>query len=615
MHCRILPILIAALTATVPASAADPPALWERDIGPFLKQYCNSCHGWGKAKGDLNLIRFQSATEALTAPDKFGEAGKRVDRKEMPPEGSPQPTEAERAVFVRYAQFVAKPPKDTDCRQLANDQNTHFYKGHVMSRRLTRAEYFNCVRDLTGVSLPVADLLPADGAGGEGFDTTGDTLFISAIHLEKYLEASRRAVEGLLAASGDRKYGETARQVVEEFARLAWRRPVSPAEVDRLLGVYDEVLPRAQALRRPLQAILLSPNFLFLIEPLPAEEGVSPLSQHALASRLSFFLWSTMPDDELLGLADRGELNTDAALARQVGRMLADPRIVGLGENFGLQWLGLIPLTGTHQPDRERFPEFDSALADSMRGEAIAFVTGVFRDNRPVTDFIESDYVWVNERLARHYGIAGVTGTQFRRTARPGPERGGLLGLGGMLTVTSYPLRTSPVIRGKWVLEEVLGAKVPPPPPGAGELPRDDRLPDNLTMRQRLAQHRSRPECATCHVRMDELGFGLENFDPIGRWRTTNNGLPVDATGKLPSGVSFTGPAELRQTLMKQKSEFERHLSRKLLGYALGRALNKYDECVVDDCCKALASSGERAAVLIERIVLSYPFRHRYYKP
>jgi hypothetical protein len=532
----------------------------------------------------------------------------------MPPEGSPAPTDVERELFVRWAEFIARPPQSNDCATLANDQNTHFYRGHVMSRRLTRAEYANCVRDLTGVRLPVADALPADGAGGEGFDTTGDTLYLSAIHLEQYLAASRAVVDAAMAARRFEPGSATVRQVVAEFARRAWRRPVAAGEVDRLLRLYDESQPRDQALRKPLQAVLLSPNFLFLAEPLPAEEGVLPLPPHALASRLSFFLWSSTPDDELLGLADTGAIADPEVLRGQVRRMLADPRSRALGESFGLQWLGLTAFGGAVRPDPQRFPEFDAELIAGLRDEAVEFVAGVFRDNRPVTDFIDSDYAWLNARLARHYGVTGVAGDHLRRTPLTDRNRGGVLGLGAVLTVTSYPLRTSPVLRGKWVLEDLLGAKVPPPPPGAGELPADDHGPDNLTLKQRLEKHRSKPECASCHARMDPLGFGLENFDPIGRWRTTQNNQPVDAAGQLPSGEKFTGPAELKAVLKQRKQEFARHLSRKLLGYALGRALNKYDQCVIDDCVRTLERSEDRAHALIEQVALSYPFRHRYFK-
>jgi Protein of unknown function (DUF1588)/Protein of unknown function (DUF1585)/Protein of unknown function (DUF1592) len=268
----------------------------------------------------------------------------------------------------------------------------------------------------------------------------------------------------------------------------------------------------------------------------------------------------------------------------------------------------------TVKPDPQRFPEFDAALAEAMRQEPARLFEAILREDRSLLELLDADYTFVNEKLADIYGLSGVTGPEFRRVSLADRNRGGVLTMAGPLAVSSMPLRTSPVVRGKWVLGDLLGTKIPPPPPNAGELPPDDRNTEGLTLRKQLELHRSKAECAGCHQKIDPLGFGLENFDPLGRWRTTQNGQPVDATGELPTGEKFTGPRELKDLLLTKKAEFLRHLTRKTLGYALGRPLNRFDECVLDETVKALEANEYRASVMIEQVVLSYAFRHRYAK-
>lgn len=321
-----------------------------------------------------------------------------------------------------------------------------------------------------------------------------------------------------------------------------------------------------------------------------------------------------MPDDELLSLAESGKLSEPETLRAQVHRMLGDQRSQGMAETFAVQWLGIGALGATTRPDGGKFPEFDDALAEAMKGEAIAFVAGVFRENRSLIEFLDADYVMVNERLARHYAIPDIHGAEFRRVALADRNRGGLMGMAAVHAITAYPLRSSPVLRGKWILSEVLGGKVPPPPPNVPSLPADDQPQDGLTLRQRLEQHRKDAACASCHNRLDPLGFGLENFDPIGRWRTEIGGQPVDASGELPSGEKYAGPAELKQVLVNRKQEFLQNLTRKMLGFALGRELNRFDDCVVRDTLKAMEQGDYRAEILFEQIATSFPFGHRYAK-
>jgi hypothetical protein len=363
-----------------------------------------------------------------------------------------------------------------------------------------------------------------------------------------------------------------------------------------------------------LEAVLISPNFLFLAEPLPEDEGVYRLGHYELATRLAYFLWASTPDDELLSLAEAQKLYHADVMRAQVRRMLADPKARGFVESFATQWLGIGALGETVKPDPKRFPGFDAELAQSMREEAIALVETIIREDRSLLELIDCDYALVNSRLAEYYGLPPIEGDELRKVKLDDRRRGGVTGLGAVLTVTSLPLRTSPVLRGKWVLEEMLGSAVPPPPPTTPELPKDDRIHDGLTFRQRLEAHRSKPECASCHARMDPLGFGLECFDATGRWRHHVNGQAVDASGQLPSGERFAGPAELKQVLLARKHEFITNLTRKMLGFALGRGLSKFDDCLIKDAVAALEANDYRSHVLIEHIALSYPFQHRYFK-
>jgi hypothetical protein len=621
-----LPVLPLALTLA--AAQAPPGDPFAKDIRPILTKFCGACHGPAKKKGGLDLSPFKTEADAAKEPALWADVMERVQAFEMPPPGAREVPFNENRTLLRWLRGVAR--KETNCQTVASDRTQRDYRGHVMSRRLTRAEYDNTVRDLVGLDLKPSAAFPTDGSGGEGFDTDGAALFTSAIHVEQYLAAADRILDAALKDPAARKRllvaepgkdlppRDAAKRVVRGFADRAYRRPLEDAEVDRLLTVFDAATARGEpfeaALRQPLKAVLISPYFLFLVEPEADQEGVFPLAHYPLASRLSYFLWATMPDDELFALARQGKLHDDEVLRQQVRRILKDPKARGFAESFAPQWLGLRPLGETTRPDPKKFPEFDDALADAMRREVLLLVEHVIREDRSLLELIDADYTFANDRLAKHYGLPGVTGPGLRKVKLPDRSRGGVLTTAAALTVTSYPLRTSPVLRGRWVLEEVLGSKVPPPPPDVPELPKDDSPAAGLSFRKQLEAHRKNPECASCHARMDPLGFGLENFDPLGRWRTAVGGGPVDAGGELPSGEKFSGPAELKDVLLKRKAEFLTALGRKLFGYALGRRLYAFDQCVIDDAVKALAESGYRSSVLVERIVLSYPFRHRYVK-
>ena len=361
----------------------------------------------------------------------------------------------------------------------------------------------------------------------------------------------------------------------------------------------------------------MGPEFLFRIErdPPPSNGGVAPNTAYRvtdldLASRLAFFLWSSLPDDELLGVAERSELRSPGMLERQVRRMLADPRSQALANNFGGQWLYVRNLRGI-VPDPEAFPFSDDNLMQAFQTETELFFESMLREDRPVMDLLNADYTFVNERLARHYGIPNIYGSHFRRIHIADENRRGLLGQGSILTVTSYANRTSPVLRGKWVLENILGAPPPPPPPNVPSLRDPGAGGKVLTMRERMVEHRANPVCAGCHARMDPLGFALENFDGIGRWRATEGSTPIDSSGVLPDGTAFNGPAELRGILLSKRDEFVTTVTERLLTYALGRGLEHYDFPVLRQVMREAAPADYRWSSLILATVNSMPFQMR----
>jgi hypothetical protein len=410
---------------------------------------------------------------------------------------------------------------------------------------------------------------------------------------------------------------QLAREIVTDVMGRAYRRPATQSEVDRVLALVELADRNGEnfntAIGLGMQAILVSPHFLFRVEldPAPGDPGgVRTLNDYELAARLSYFLWSTMPDDELQTLARLGKLRAGDHLEREVRRMLADPKSQALVENFAGQWLQLRNLD-TAAPDKGHYPDFDEPLRRAMRRETELFFATIVKEDRSVLDFIDGDFTFVNERLARHYGIADVKGNEFRRVRLDPRERGGVLTHASVLTVTSNPTRTSPVKRGKWVLENLLGTPPPPPPPNVPELKEEAVGELTGSLRERMEQHRAKPDCAVCHERLDPLGFGLENYDGIGAWRTQEGRFAIDASGVLPGGVLFAGPQELRAILKARKDEFVRCLAEKLLTYGLGRGVEYSDRGTVDDLARTTEADGYKFSSLILAIVNSEPFQKR----
>lgn len=416
---------------------------------------------------------------------------------------------------------------------------------------------------------------------------------------------------------------QCARTVVQNLVERAYRRPVSESELESKLSLVELVQQEGDSLeegvRLALEAILASPDFLFRIEqdgkPAPAAAAASvpdaePIGAYELASRLSYFLWASMPDDELFQAAKAGSLHNREGLERQVKRMLADPKTAeNLAGNWAAQWLQLRNL-GRTKPDPERFPTVDDELLDAMRKETNLFVKEMIREDHSILDFIDAPFTYLNGPLARHYGIAGIDGEEFQRVELDGMQRGGVLTQGAIMTVSSYPTRTSPPVRGKWVLENLLGTPPPPPPPNVPPLD-ESKSAETMTLRERLKQHRQDPSCSPCHNLMDPIGFGLESYDAVGAWRTHDGEALIDTSGVLPDGKSFQGAKDLKQVIKSQSGAFTRNVTEKLLTYALGRGLERYDRPTVDEIVAQVEANDYKFSTLVMEVVESAPFQMR----
>ena len=445
---------------------------------------------------------------------------------------------------------------------------------------------------------PQPDTVPADDASGAS-------------------PSRRRLLVCTPASAAVEDAATCAETIISTLARRAYRRPVTDADLEIPLGLYRDGARRGgfeSGIALAVRGILVSPNFLFRFEDQPASVAAGTpyrLSDLELASRLSFFLWSSIPDDELLDVAETQTLHTPGVLLQQVRRMLADPRSQALVDNFAGQWLQIRNVAG-FQPSPEVLFHFDDNLRQAFKRETQLFFESIIDENRSVLDLLDADYTFLNERLARHYGIGGVYGERFRRVSLPADSvRRGLLGQGSILTGTSRANRTSPVIRGKWILENILGTP-PPPPPNVPDLVEERDPRKVLPMREQMAAHRANPVCASCHAQMDQLGFVLENFDAIGEWREMYaSGLPIDPSAESPDGTRFDGPNQLRTWLLSHSDDFVTTVTDRLLTYALGRGLDATDAPAVRQIMRAAAGEDYRFASLVAGVVASVPFQMR----
>ena len=579
---------------------ADAREFFRGRVTPFVETYCIACHQ--NKRPTRAGVNFSPALKDPGHPaftEQWKKAAARVKAHDMPPQGVPQPSDADRLMFgdwlVKLKYLSQKDP------------------GPFVIRRLTKTEYGNTLHDLFGVEPSVADGLP-DEVSGEGYLNS-----LSAIQLEQYLKIADKVLEQV--AKRNRLFGKhvgSAREVARSLAKKAYRRPPTSAELDVLVAAFDlgkrNNLPYQNSLHLMLKAVLISPQFLF-ITPVEtaAGSGIIPLDDYQLASRLSYLLWATMPDDQLMALAENGTLHQPAVLDAQVLRLLKDPHSRALFDGFGAQWLGVGGLK-RQVFDPAMFPQMTAQLRTAMYDEARLFFESIVRENKSVVRFVDSDYTYVNGTLAPIYGLEKtVTGPGMQRVNLSDGNRGGILGMPGVLAGTSFPNRTSAVKRGVWVLEQVLGEHVPAAPPNVPQLDQQDLAAvKNMTLRERTELHRTNPVCANCHRVLDPIGFGLENFDAIGRWRDRDsNGKAIDAAGELPGGERFSSPKDLKAIIAGRTDALSRNLVEKLLAYALGRRLEGYDEIVVDNLVQEVAGDGYRMQALIKSVVTSYPFTNR----
>lgn len=609
---------------------------FEDHIQPILRTSCLRCHQQKSGTSPTtNLDAVRSAEEAISAGRQFWQQVASVVQQ---PAHASQDRLLSDADRQRLLHWINSRPRMGLCEEIPEDSDEPRYFeevgwriGFAAARRLTRTELRNAIRDLLRVKLSDDQLPPPEGSGGEGFDTSSSTLFTSSSLLESWLQAVHfavdRAIESDMATKSldDRTIlrqlpanpsttRNAAQTCLQQLAMRAWRRHPSALELERLLTLFDESFRENTsfhiAVGESAKAILLSPAFLMVAEPETGTEGDYPLRPEQLATRMALFLWASIPDAELLSAALDGKLDSPQEIRMQIHRMLKDPRAAALGETFGLQWLGL-DRPDSLQPDTLLFPEWTPEVASLLQEEASRFVAFVLREDRPLTELLDADYVIADKRLAAFYGLPGHSGEEWDQVVVKDRSRGGLLSLSAVLTATSRPRRTSPVLRGRWIMETLLGETIEPPPPDIPTLPEDADPDAPLTLRERLEQHRSDPACADCHQTMDQLGFALEEFGPTGRRRSHDGTGLVDASGLLPSGERIEGLAGLRLALKAREQQFLRLFCRRLLGYALGREIERFDLCVVDRCLRRLQQSGNRSFAVFEEIILSYPFRNR----
>ncbi len=726
--------------------ASDPAKEFAQTIRPVLLDNCGTCHNPKNAKIRVDFLKAETVDGIQLRRGLWHSLSAQLRNRTMPP-GASKLSEEDR---FRIAKWVDDRLRQTAC-------NAGDYAGAVSSRRLNRREYHNTIRDLLGVDLAVADIFPADGSGGEGFDTNGETLYTPPLMMERYMEAAQQVLDRVIitpainrsftsavmepvkpspkagrplqiaeavsislpiSLDGDynlrvnlerprdriikvtvkvdgnpagamtfpkdanggatnrttparltrgphtftvipadapiefysfsieqrvqeppaekralhyRLFGmepgqapveprESARRLVAAFLGKAYRRPVAPAEVEPFLKMYDRAAERGdpfeERVKLALKAVLVSPYFLFRIEDRKTTPGIQPVGQYDLASRLSYFLWSTMPDDELARFAEQGRLQDPKVLAAQVDRMLDDPRARTFAATFIGQWLGTQDVGGRLVPAIAEVQHFYTPdTAADLREEPVLLFHSILGGNRSLLEIISANYTFLTERLVKFYELEGkvtiLPGNKFQRVEWPDNRRAGVLGLGSVLAMTSHYRESSPVLRGAWVLDTLLGTPVPPPPPDVPPLETESKKSGAKTMREKLAKHRADPSCSACHNVMDPIGFGMENFDWMGRWRDKElNGKPVDASGVTPAGEKFSGPVELRTVLLNHKEDFLRHLAAKILGYALGRSLQDGDSCTIQKLVDAVQQDNYRARTLIREIVLSTPFRN-----
>ena len=614
---------------------------YHKNVRVYIQKYCANCHNEVDKKAGLNLADVYYAVSVIRKGEMFQKVAEEVQNRNMPPQGEPQltPEEVEQMVSginALLSNALSKPDP-----------------GEAVMRRLSHREYRYTLLDLVGIDFDARNFFPSEGSGGEGFDNQSRVLFITPVTMERYYAAADSILSqayrtptlwteinpqpfrpGLLYRWkmwwNTRVLGRTpsfararthASQVLIPFATRAFRRFLNGEEQQRLLAFFDQLYAQSwnqpkgydQALLASLKSILVSPHFLYRYEANLPQDTPYPISNLELATRLSYLLWSSMPDQQLFDVAYRENLHDPKVLRRELHRMMADPKFQRFTEAFASQWLEIETIRASPHTDLEKYPEFTEALQEAMYEETVQYFYHVFSQSRNLLDLLDSDYTFLNATLAQHYDIEGITGSEMRKVVLPHRNRGGVLGMGAVLTSTSLPLRTSPVLRGKWVLEQLLGTPPPPPPPDVPELESaKESVKNELDLRALLNAHRAPSSCSGCHQKMDPIGLGLENFDAVGKWREVYGGnQSIDASGVLVSGESFEGPAELKLILLEKKELFAKNLARKLLSYALGRGVGFKDTPALTELTHSLLEHEFDPQELMFALVNSYPFKHK----
>lgn len=602
------------------------PLSFDRNIGGLLNRYCYRCHNEDDANGEVDLAKDKNPRLIFDNAVVWRRALQQIESEQMPPEDAKQPTKDERELIVR---FLRETLDRLDC-------DGEIDPGHPMVRRLNRVEYDRSIRFLTGLDLDIAKSFPPD-ATSYGFENIAASLTLTPRQVEQYYDAAQKVVTSLLQSKdlssddADEPKGyarvffanasdvgsqrAAAEKIMERFATRAFRRPVETDWLAKLLKIYDRAREQGKehdlAIGDMITAVLISPRFLMRYENnQPDNDGVYRVDDFELASRLSFFLWSAPPDDRLLELASQGGLHEPARLNEQIDRMLDDPRSVALVEQFFAPWLQFNAVR-EHKPDQKAFPGFGDELHVAIAEEPAMMIAEMIREDRRITDLIDSNYTYLNRSLAEHYGIEGVSGEAMQRVELVDRRRGGVLTTAALLMAQADPARTNVPRRGNFIAAAILGTPAPPPPPDVPELTEPEGSDRPLTLRERLEQHRSDAQCASCHAKIDPLGFGFENFDAIGRWRDEEVGKPIDASGEFPTGESFKDVIELKDILVERKDEFAKTLTTQLMIYALGRGPIAKDACVVEEVLEAARQNDYRFRTFVKAIVQSGPFQYR----
>lgn len=616
-------VILAGCVTSLTAQDAEDPLSWDRKISRHFQKYCYKCHRDDKTNGDINLAQDVDLRMILDHRETWEKVLFTIEGKEMPPEDEKnQPSDEERELLIK---FLQKTLVNIDCEK-ARDP------GKPPLRRLNRTEYDNSIKHLIGLDLKLAEDFPPDPTS-YGFDHIGESLNFAPVQIEQYHSAAKKAVDAVIAVKMTNKevyqklFGSRAeknpdevadqkevRQLVQHFSSRAYRRPVDAAHLDKLMAIYGKAIQkedRESSLKHVYTAVLMSPRFLVRIEANRTDSDEPYLvDDFELATRLSYFLWSAPPDSELLKIALKGELNQQENLINQTRRMIADPRSEALADNFFGQWLSLRDLK-SHQPDSKAFPDFNEDLRSAMIAEIRGLLSEVVQKNKPISELIDADYTYLNERLAKHYDLNNIQGNEVRRVSLTDRRRGGILTSAGWIMLLADPARNNVPRKGNFLASHILGTPPPPPPPNVPSLETSAKDGKVLSLRQLLEQHRSQPSCANCHAKIDSLGFALENYDAIGRWRTHEGDYPIDASGELLTGQKFNGPVELKDVLIAQKEAFAKVLIKNLMIYAYGRGLQGPDECTTREILQAAVSNEFRFGAIVEAVVNSYPFRYR----